>query len=156
MAAFIRALGAQLEVVAEHSELLLTPGENVEIVRLLEDPPTAVGAAGLRVTLPDLVLGDELNLVAELRVRAPREPGPMRALGATLTGKFAGTSREFKEVSQVEVLVTRTGSLDSDPVAHATGSLRDLAPDRRQDGQHSGHVNVGNRQITDFGKGIAP
>ena len=43
-----------------------------------------------------------------------------------------------------------------DPVAHATGSLRDLAPDRRQDGQHSGHVNVGNRQITDFGKGIAP
>ena len=95
-ASFIRALGAQLDVVAERVELLLAPGPGVEIVRILEDPPTAFGAGGLRVTLSDLVVGDELNIVAELRVRAPREPGPIRALTATLSCNLAGTARAFQ------------------------------------------------------------
>jgi len=120
---FIRALGAQLDVVAEHVELLLSPGDNVEIIRVLEDPPTAVGASGLRVTLSDLVVGDELNIVVELRVRAPREPGSFRALTAVLSGNFAGTPRSFKTAAHVEMLVTRTSSTDSDPVAHAVVSI---------------------------------
>lgn len=122
-ASFIRALGAQLDVVAERVELLLAPGEGVEIVRVLEDPPTAFGAGGLRVTLPDLVVGDELNVVAELRVRTPREPGPMTALRATLSCNLAGTSRAFKTTGAVEMLTTRTGALESDPAAHAVVSI---------------------------------
>ena len=51
-------------------ELLLTPGEDVEIVRVLESPPTSVAAGGLRVALSDLVVGDELHAVAKL-VEAP-------------------------------------------------------------------------------------
>lgn len=122
-ASFIRALGAQLDVVAERVELLLAPGEGVEIVRVLEDPPTAFGAGGLRVTLSDLVVGDELNVVVELRVRAPREPGPVTALRATLSCNLAGTSRAFKTTGAVEVLATRTGPLESDPAAHAVVSI---------------------------------
>ncbi len=139
-ASFIRALGAQLDVVAERVELLLAPGPGVEIVRILEDPPTAFGAGGLRVTLSDLVVGDELNLVAELRVRAPREPGPMSALTATLSCTLAGTSRTFKTSSTVEVLVTRTGSLESDPVAHAVVSIA-----------HAAELRVKARALSDRG-----
>lgn len=122
-ASFIRALGAQLDVVAENVELLLAPGPDVEIVRVLEDPPTAFGAGGLRVTLPDLVIGDELNIVVELRVRGPREPGPVRALAVTLGGKRAGTSHAFRTTASVEMLATRSGSLDTDPAAHAVVSI---------------------------------
>lgn len=122
-ASFIRALGAQLDVVAERVELLLAPGPGVEIVRILEDPPTAFGAGGLRVTLSDLVVGDELNIVAELRVRAPREPGPIRALTATLSCNLAGTARAFQTVETVEILATRAGSPGSDPAAHAVVSI---------------------------------
>ncbi len=122
-ASFIRALGAQLDVVAERVELLLSPGPDVEIVRVLEDPPTAVGAGGLRVTLNDLVVGDELNIVVELRVRAPREPGPMRALQVTLSCNLAGTSRAVKTIATVDILGTRTGSTDSDPAPHALVSI---------------------------------
>src|SRR6185369_5251209 len=75
---FIRALGAQLDVVAERVEIVLSPGDGVAILRVLEDPPSAFGAGGLRVTLSDLMAGDELNLVVELRVRAPHEPGVFR------------------------------------------------------------------------------
>ncbi|MEZ4311075.1 MAG: VWA domain-containing protein [Polyangiaceae bacterium] len=120
---FIRALGAQLDVVAERVELLLTPGPDVEIVRVLEDPPSAYGAAGLRVTLSDLAVGDELNLVVELRVRGPREPGPLRALTATLTAGLAGTKQAFKTIEIAEILATRNGSIESDPAAHALASI---------------------------------
>lgn len=120
---FIRALGAQLDVVAEKVELLLTPGPGVEIVRVLEDPPCAFGAGGLRITLPDLVVGDELNVVAELRIRASREPGPISALTATVSCQWAGTSRLFSASAAAEVLATRAGSPESDPVAHAVVSI---------------------------------
>lgn len=122
-ASFIRALGAQLDVVAERVELLLSPGENVEIIRLLEDPPAAFGAGGLRVTLSDLVAGDELNVVVELRLRAPRETGMFRMLTATLSCNAAGTARSFKTTAHVEPLVTRGDGLASDPVAHALVSV---------------------------------
>lgn len=120
---FIRALGAQLDVVGERVELLLVPGPDVEIVRVLEDPPTAFGAGGLKVTLNDLVVGDELNIVVELRVRAPREPGPLRALGVTLSCNLAGTARAFKTSAAAEMRVTRTGATESDPAPHALASI---------------------------------
>jgi Ca-activated chloride channel family protein len=130
-ASFIRALGAQLDVVAEKVELLLAPGPDVEIVRVLEDPPTAVGAGGLRVTLPDLIVGDELNVVVELRLAPRREPGPMKALAATLSCQLAGTSRAVKTTSVVEILCTRHGSLATDPAAHEVASVA-LAAEMRE------------------------
>lgn len=120
---FIRALGAQLDVVAERVDLLLTPGEDVEIVRVLEAPPTAVAAGGLRVTLPDMVVGDELHVVVELRLRAPREAGPIRALTATLSCTPAGTTRRFKDTTSIDILATPAGSLATDPAAHAVASV---------------------------------
>ncbi len=120
---FIRALGAQLDVVAERVELLLSPGEDVEIVRVLEAPPTAVAAGGLRVSLSDMVVGDELNVVVELRLRAPREAGPVRALTATIACTPAGTTRRFKDIASIDILATHTGALDTDPAAHAVTSV---------------------------------
>lgn len=109
-AGFVRALGAQLDVVAERLELLLTPGEGTEIVRILESPKTTFGAGGLRLPLTDLALGDELSIVVELRVRGPREPGPFRPLTATLTGCFAGTSRTFAVPEAVSMIASRNPS----------------------------------------------
>lgn len=120
---FIRALGAQLDVVAEKVEVLISPGSDIDIVRVLEDPPCSFGAGGLRITLPDLVVGDELNIVAEIRVRAPREPGPVRALSVKLSANVAGTGRPITAQHTVEILCTRSGSIDSDPVAHALASV---------------------------------
>jgi uncharacterized protein YegL len=120
---FIRALGAQLDVVAEHVELLLAPGDGVEIVRVLEDPKTAVCRAGLRVPLQDLIVGDERNVVVELRVRAPAATGSVRALTVTLSGRPAGVPEAFEIARPVEILSTDTGGPGSDRAAHAVVSV---------------------------------
>jgi Ca-activated chloride channel family protein len=122
-ASFIRALGAQLDVVAEHVELLLAPGDGVEIVRVLEDPRTAVCRGGLRVPLADMVAGDERNVVVELRIRAPRAVGSLRALTVTLSGCPASGSTPFELVRPIELFSTETGGPASDRAARAVVSV---------------------------------
>ncbi|MCS6900098.1 MAG: VWA domain-containing protein, partial [Myxococcales bacterium] len=51
---FVQALGNQLDVVLESPRLVLTPSEDADIVRVLGDLRTSVGADGLRVSLRDL------------------------------------------------------------------------------------------------------
>jgi Ca-activated chloride channel family protein len=118
-ASFIRALGAELDVVAERVELLLRPGEGVEIVRVLDDPRTAVARDGLRVVLQDMVVGDERNVVVELRVRAPRAEGPIHALDVTLSGRPAGAAPGFEIARRVELCCTEGEGPGSDREAHA-------------------------------------
>jgi hypothetical protein len=77
-----------------------------------------VGAAGLRVILPDVIVGDELNVVVELRVRAPREPGRLRALTVKLSGGEAGTLRPFRVTQPVEIACGEAGPFEPDPAAH--------------------------------------
>jgi Ca-activated chloride channel family protein len=122
-AGFVRALGAQLDVVAERLELLLTPGEGTEIVRVLESPKTTFGAGGLKLPLSDMALGDELSIVVELRVRGPREPGPFRPLTATLSGCFAGTSRTFSVPEGVSLVASRSPSGATSQPVHAAVSI---------------------------------
>ncbi len=120
---FIRALGSQIDMVAERNALLLAPSENVEIVRVLDTPPTSFGAGGLKLSLPDMMGGDELCFVVELKLRAPRDSTLLRTLTCKLTGHVAGTSNTFETVAAVDTHVTLVAAKSTDPVAHAAVTL---------------------------------
>lgn len=106
-ASFARALGAQRDVVAEDVSVILAPADGVEIARVLGNPPTSVSAAGLRVRLTDAIAGDELVVIVELRVRAPREPGPWRPLRVTAEWKPLGGAAPDATRTDVDVAVVR-------------------------------------------------
>jgi Ca-activated chloride channel homolog len=120
---FIRALGAQLDMVAERNALVLTPSENIEIVRVLDSPPTSFGAGGLKLSLPDLLGGDELSFVVEMRLRAPRESTLLRTLSGKLAGHIAGSAATFENVAHADTHVTLVASKSTDPVAHVAVTL---------------------------------
>lgn len=122
-ASFIRALGAQLDMVAERNALVLTPSEHVEIVRVLDSPPTSFGAGGLKLNLPDLLGGDELCFVVEMRLRAPRESTLLRTLSGKLGGHVAGSASSFETVVHADTHVTLVASKSTDPVAHVAVTL---------------------------------
>lgn len=109
---FVRALGAQLDVVAEGVSLVLTPHEGVEIVRVFDGPRIAYSSRGMLVALPDLVVGDELNVVVEIRLKAGREPGPQVLLEAALEGRVAGSSETFCEASVAATLLSNGGNIE--------------------------------------------
>lgn len=89
---FARALGAQRDVVGEEVRFTLLPSSGVEITRLLGGLKTSFGADGLSVPLEDLIAGDQLNIVIELRVTAPREVGRYRLLRTALSLRPPGRS----------------------------------------------------------------
>lgn len=120
---FIRALGAQIDMIAERNALVLTPSEHVEIVRVLDSPPTSFGAGGLKLSLPDLLGGDELCFVVEMRLRAPRESTLLRTLSGKLAGHIAGTAQTFETVAHADTHVTLVASKSTDPVAHVAVTL---------------------------------
>lgn len=101
---FVQALGTQLDVVLEGPRLVLTPSEDADIVRVLGDFRTSIGADGLRVALKDLVAGDEINVVVEVRVRAWRE-GDWRVLYAALSGQEASGGGSFHTQAQASFAV---------------------------------------------------
>ncbi len=119
---FARALGAQRDVVLEGVELLLTPPEGVEIRKVFGDPKTAFGAEGLRVSLADLAAGDELNVVVELKARAPAREGPWTLLGATLLGRTPVTREALAFEASVRVTVA-PGEAPLEPVAVVASAL---------------------------------
>jgi Ca-activated chloride channel family protein len=127
---FARALGAQRDVVAESVSLTLTPGEGVEILRVFGDPPTSFGSGGLKVGLQDMVMGDELNVVVELKLRAPEREGPWVALGATLTGRATGTREAIALPMHVTIAVAQDGGGEFEPVAVVASAVA-LADDTR-------------------------
>jgi Ca-activated chloride channel family protein len=107
---FAQAIGTQGDVVAEAVELLLTPAPGVEIARFLGKPETRFGAAGLVVSLPDMLDGSTHLTVAELTLKAPREPGRWEIATAVLTYRKAGERHE----SRIEQrLVMEVGSGDA-------------------------------------------
>jgi Ca-activated chloride channel homolog len=122
-ASFIRALGAQLDVVAERNALVLTPSEHVEIVRVLDSPPTSFGAGGLKLSLPDLLGGDELCFVVEMRLRAPSESTLLRTLSGKLSGHVAGTAAAFETVAHADTHVTLLASKSTDHAVHVAVTL---------------------------------
>lgn len=126
---FAWALGAQRDVLAEDVHLVLSPGPGVEITRILGDARTSYGEGGLRVHLPDLLLGEEINVVAELKVQARRETGRWRLLRTQLCGRTAGkgTPEPFalREEVNVELAQNGPGPIDigvQEVVAMATAS----------------------------------
>ncbi|HZS39710.1 MAG TPA: VWA domain-containing protein, partial [Polyangia bacterium] len=131
---FARALGAQRDVVAEELELTLTPGAGVEIARVLGDPPTRFGAGGLKVTLADAIAGDELNIVVELKIAAPRESGAWRALGVKLDGKRIGERAPIACAGDAAIRVSPSGPFPADAtaqVAVAVARADDLRTEAR-------------------------
>lgn len=91
---FARALGAQRDIVAEDVLLMLSPGPGVEITRIIGEARTSFGEGGLRISLSDLLLGEEVNVVAELKVASRRETGRWRLLRAALSAHAPDGSRE--------------------------------------------------------------
>jgi Ca-activated chloride channel homolog len=71
--AFARALGAQADVVASAIELVIAPGEAVEIVGLVGREQARFGRDGIVVSLGDMVPGTRRVLVAEVAIRAPSD-----------------------------------------------------------------------------------
>src|SRR5262249_44635445 len=98
-------------------------GEGVEIVRVLEAPRVSVGASGLRVELPDMIVGEERNIVVELRVRTSDKLGPVRALNATFQGREAGRARLFRYAQPAETFCAEQDARGTDPAAHAVVSV---------------------------------
>lgn len=84
---FARALGAQRDVIAEDVGLTLAPGAGVEIQRVLGDARTSFGEGGLRVSLSDMLLGEEIHVVVELKITARRDIGRVRLLKLALTSQ---------------------------------------------------------------------
>lgn len=123
-ASFVQALGAQLDVVLEAPLLVLTPSEDADIVRVLGEYRTSIGADGLRVPLRNLIAGDELNLVVEMRVRAWRE-GDWRLLYATLTGQDAERGASFHAKAQAGLAVASEDQTDLDALAMVGVALAD-------------------------------
>jgi Ca-activated chloride channel homolog len=106
---FAKALGAQRDVVAQGVRLSLQPGEGVEIVKLWGDPKTSFGADGLRVPLQDLIAGDELNIIVELQVSPPAEPG-FAPLRARLAWTGIGAREERYAQAALEVALSSGGA----------------------------------------------
>lgn len=122
--AFARALGAFLDLAAREVHLTLRPAPGVSIERILGNPRTTFSEGGLQVALPDLLYGEELDVVAEVCVNARREPGPMALLRATLetrsgAGPGGGARPAAAVVREAEVFL---GSAEANP---------QLAQDRR-------------------------
>jgi Ca-activated chloride channel family protein len=91
---FARALGAQRDVIAEDVHLTLLPGPGVEINRVLGEARTSFGEGGLRISLSDLLLGEEVNVVVQLTVSSRREAGRWRLLRTTLAARAPDDSGE--------------------------------------------------------------
>ncbi|MCC7541486.1 MAG: VWA domain-containing protein, partial [Deltaproteobacteria bacterium] len=132
--AFAAALGAQRDVVAEDVRVRLEPSEGVEIVRVLGNPKVSFSARGLSVSLADLVAGDDVTLVAELRVRTPREIGPWQLLGITTSWKAPRTGAAGSLRGDVPIVLARPPSDAIDEEAAALVALArvdDLRTDAR-------------------------
>lgn len=84
---FARALGAQRDVVAEDVALTLAPAPGVEILRVLGEARTSFGEGGLRIALSDMLLGEEIHVVVELKLTTRREVGRFRLLKLTLNSR---------------------------------------------------------------------
>ncbi len=121
---FVQALGTQLDVVLEGPRLVLTPSEDTDILRVLGAHRTTIGADGLRVALKDLIAGDEVNIVVEVRVRAWRE-GSWRALYASLSGQETDGAALIRQ-AQAEISVgAGPETADLDALAEASVALAD-------------------------------
>ena len=81
---FARALGAQRDVIAEDVALTMAPAPGVEILRVLGDARTSFGEGGLRISLSDMLLGEEIHVVVELKISARRDIGRVRTLKVAL------------------------------------------------------------------------
>jgi Ca-activated chloride channel homolog len=129
---FVRALGAQLDVVGEGVKLFLNPHEGVEIVRIFDAPRTSYSSRGLAVELPDLVVGDELNIVVQLRAAPVREAGSQVLLEAALEGRVGGLHETFCEPAVAAIRRSEVGALELDLAAQSAVLLGECVEARTE------------------------
>lgn len=112
---FARAIGSQGDVVVDGVQLVLAPGEHVEVLEVLGEPRLRFGADGVRVALPDLRDGEKRAVVVRLKVRAPRELGRLRLLELLVEHRHAGETQVRKVAQTLAIDVTRQteGLLDA-------------------------------------------
>lgn len=115
---FVRALGSQLDVVAEGVRLIVAPDPGVEVVRVLGGPAPTFGAQGLAMKLQDPIAGERASLVLELNVQAPPHAGPFHLAELTIMGKVAGTDEPFTAVALASVTLGAAAA-PPDPEASA-------------------------------------
>lgn len=120
---FVRALGSQLDVVAEGVRLVVAPDPGVEVVRVLGGPSPSYGAQGLALQLQDPIAGEQASLVLELTVTAPAHAGPFHLAELTVMGKVAGTGEPFTAVALASVTLGGAASAPD----HEAGALVAIA-----------------------------
>lgn len=125
---FARALGAQRDVIAEDVALTLAPGSGVEILRVLGEARTSFGEGGLRVSLSDMLLGEAIHVVVEVKITARRDSGRVRVLKVALSSlppqgavDAAGHKRE-PQVERQDVQI----DLSTQPSADIDGRVQEL------------------------------
>ena len=114
---FARALGAQRDIVAEHASLHLSPGHGVEISRVLGGRRTTFTDRGLKLPLPDPIVGDEISVVIELAIDAPRECGPFEPLSVGLQATAIGQRKPFDLKIPCALTVSRVPAEPNEHVA---------------------------------------
>jgi Ca-activated chloride channel family protein len=88
---FARALGAQSDIVADGIEVAFSPLDDVEVVGVLGQT-VRFTREGPAVALPDLRPHQTRLTVAEVVVRAPREPGRLELIDVVVRFRAAGQS----------------------------------------------------------------
>jgi Mg-chelatase subunit ChlD len=88
---FARALGAQSDIVADAIDVAFSPLDNVEVIGVVGQT-VRFTRDGPAVTLPDLRAHQTRLTVAELVVRAPREPGRLEFIDVIVRFRAAGRS----------------------------------------------------------------
>jgi uncharacterized protein YegL len=107
---FARCLGAVRDKVCAGLSLHLRLVPGAEVVRVLGDAQVTVTAAGLRVALSDLVLGDTLDVVVKVTLTPGGHRGEWAPLSATLEGRDARTQEPFHVTDEAVVLSAAEGA----------------------------------------------
>lgn len=121
---FARALGAQGDVVVDAVELVLVPGEGVEILEVLDAARSRVSATGLVVPRPDLRSDQTHTTIVRLLVDASSEPRRLHPL--TVQARYRKAGQTKIESTQAVVAIDAVDPSRGEPPVHLD-ALRKVA-----------------------------
>ncbi len=126
---FSRALGAQVDVVADAIEVTFQPGEGVEIVDVYDHRPRFT-RDGLVADIPDLREGCGHIVVTRLAFEPSRERGLQDLMTVRMTHRASGEGKAFRSELKASIAVAEQEELDPEAcvfveLAHAERQRRE-------------------------------
>lgn len=106
---FARAVGAQRDVAAEQVSLTLVPAPGVELLGIVGQARTTIANGGLKIALGDLLLGEQVHVVAKLQLSGKHPSGSTRLLSATLCSQDAA-GLESRSTIDLDCLLRPAGA----------------------------------------------